>query len=64
MVVPHLFTPEWAGGHRWFTGANPYKGSIAWYTMNFWWDYLYSESSRRPLPGLGTATATGVFCTD
>ncbi|MCI0624023.1 MAG: hypothetical protein L0387_20600 [Acidobacteria bacterium] len=42
MVVPHLFTPEWAGGHQWFTGKNPYKGSVAWYTMNFWWDYLYS----------------------
>jgi hypothetical protein len=42
MVVPHLFTPEWAGGHQFFTGTNPYKGSVAWYTMNFWWDYLYS----------------------
>ncbi|MCX6622573.1 MAG: hypothetical protein NTY38_16190, partial [Acidobacteria bacterium] len=41
MVVTGL-VPEWAGGHGWFTGVNPYKGTSAWYTMNFWWDYLYS----------------------
>jgi alpha-L-fucosidase 2 len=42
LVVPHLFTPEWAGGQEWFTEDSGYKGSSAWYTMNFWWDYLYS----------------------
>ena len=42
MVVPHWFDPVWAGGHRAFTGSNPYKGSTAWFALNFWWDYLYT----------------------
>ncbi|MCX6621137.1 MAG: hypothetical protein NTY38_08660 [Acidobacteria bacterium] len=41
-MVMSMLVPEWAGGHGWFTGTNPFKGSTAWYTMNFWWDYLYS----------------------
>ena len=42
MVVPHQFDPVWAGGHQAFTGRNPYNGSTAWFTLNFWWDYLHS----------------------
>lgn len=46
MVPAHLFVPEWAGGRSFFTGSNPYKGSIAWYGLNFWWDYLYSGDEQ------------------
>ncbi len=42
MVVPHFFLPEWAGGNDFFIGKNPHKGSVPWYALNFWWDYLYS----------------------
>jgi hypothetical protein len=42
MLLPHELLPEWAGGAAFFTGANHHKGSGPWYTMNFWWDYLYS----------------------
>ena len=41
-LVPHHFFPEWAGGHTAFGKPNPYKGSIAWFALNFWWDYCYT----------------------
>ena len=42
-LVPHHFFPEWAGGHTAFGTMNPYKGSVAWMALNFWWDYLHSR---------------------
>lgn len=42
MVTPHSVHPEWAGGNEFFSGSNTHKGSSAWFSMNFWWDYLYS----------------------
>jgi hypothetical protein len=41
MLISGL-VPEWAGGHAYFGGVNAFKGTSAWYTMNFWWDFLYS----------------------
>jgi len=41
-LVPHHFFPEWAGGHRSFGKPNPYKGSIGWFALNFWWDYVHT----------------------
>jgi hypothetical protein len=42
MVVPHFFFPEWAGGKEFQTGRNTHVGSVPWFLLNFWWDYLYS----------------------
>lgn len=42
-LVPHQFAPAWAGGREYFGRANAHKGSIGWYALNFWWDYLFTR---------------------
>ena len=47
LQVPHLFFPLWAGGHKILWEPYLYsKGSNAWFTLNFWWDYLYSKDAQ------------------
>lgn len=45
-LVPHMFAPEWAGGKATFGKKNPYKGSVAWMGLTFWWDYLHTHDRQ------------------
>jgi hypothetical protein len=42
-AVMHMAFPPHAGGHARFGHNIPYKGSVAWYALNFWWDFLYTR---------------------